>query len=104
MTQIIDENWKLQSLNINKSWNSSDMQDYTGKIKFVNGKQDEISFSIPPEKMTELLQIISGSVVNSARELGQGLIHSIQKQAPPAIENNPASPDNQLTDHDSLPF
>lgn len=81
--KIITEGWKLQSLNINRSWNSSNVNDYTGKIRFTNAKEEEISFNIPPEKMTQLLEIISDNVVDSARELGAGLVQSMQKAALP---------------------
>lgn len=77
MTEIVNEGWQLQSLQISRSWSNTSAT-YIGKIRFKNGKEDDLGFSIPPEKMEQMLSLISDCVVNSARELGQGLVASVR--------------------------
>lgn len=87
--KIVDQGWQLKRLNIEKAaaWQSQ-AHDYVGKMVFFNNRADEINFNIPPERMDQLLSVISECVIDSAKEMSNRLIKSL---APPEklIENNP---------------
>ena len=78
MAEIINEGWELRYLTISKNWDNHAPQKYNGSITFANAKKAEMKFSIPPEKMEQMLELIADCVVASARELGQGLVQSVR--------------------------
>lgn len=93
-TTVVNEGWEMNHLYISRehNWNvkPGDLPKYTGKITFQNKKEESMSFQVPPEKMQQLLELISDNIIASARELGQGLVQSIQRALlpPAATENN----------------
>ena len=80
MTQIVNQGWQLQALSIDKEWNS---ETYRGRIRFRDNKQQELTFNIPPDKVEAMMGLVAESIMQSARELGAGLLKSIQ---PPPVE------------------
>lgn len=68
--------WILSSLMITHySWDKE--QPYQGKIIFKDRKENQLHFNIPPEKMAEMLALVSDCVVDSARQLGGRLAQSL---------------------------
>lgn len=68
--------WILSSLMVTHySWDKE--QPYQGKIIFKDRKENQLHFNIPPEKMAEMLALVSDCVVDSARQLGGRLAQSL---------------------------
>lgn len=82
MTKLVDQGWQLQALSIDKEWNA---EAYRGRIRFRDGKSQELSFNIPPDKVRAMMELVSESIMQSARELGAGLLKSIQPPSLPAL-------------------
>lgn len=76
----MDSNWKLEKLEIEfkqgYSFNNS-VDRYEGKIKFSNGKAESFVFKIDQVKCNEYVNIIAPEIVNTANELSNKLLISL---------------------------
>lgn len=73
----MDNNWKLDKIEIEfQSWGENKGK-YAGKIRFSNGDQESFVFKIRPDMADAYIKIMSSDIVTSAENLGQRLIDSL---------------------------
>lgn len=77
MSTVINDGWKLKSLNIQfQDWGDYKGK-YTGKIQFENKESEAFTFNIKPEMVQEYLSLIKNELVSAASSLGDNLMNSL---------------------------
>lgn len=77
MTQVLDAEWRLDSITIEfQQWGDYKGK-YMGKIKFENREKEAFMFNIRPEMAEDYLRLIQGELVRNASTLGEKLLNSL---------------------------
>lgn len=84
MSNEIDNNWILKSVEIEfkKDWShekdpAQKVDRYEGKICFQNGDNESFSFKIKPHLAQKYIDLMAETIVDSANNLGNRLIDSL---------------------------
>lgn len=73
----MDNNWKLENIELKLERFGENKGKYVGKVQFQNDEYDYFSFRIRPDMAQPYINLISEEIVRSATELGQKLLVSL---------------------------
>lgn len=75
--QNINEDWRLQKIELEFQRFGENKGKYIGKIRFENGDFESFEFKIKPEMSQPYIDLISSDIVKCAESLGSRLITSL---------------------------
>jgi hypothetical protein len=73
----MDNNWRLQKLEIEYAQWGEKKGQYVGKITFQNGDYEGFTFKLTEEQNQQFIALMSERVIETASQLGQTLLNSL---------------------------
>lgn len=85
MTQIINEEWRLETLRIDFQSYGEFKGKHICKVEFKNSNNDAFTFNLSPDETLEYIHIINKKIIQSASYLGDKLLASLGLLPAPKI-------------------
>lgn len=73
----INNEWKLQKIELELQTFGDNKGKYIGKIKFQNGDYESISFKIKPNMAQQYIDLMSSDIVKHTEALNERLLSSL---------------------------
>lgn len=83
-----NQEWQLESLNIELQRWGEFQGKHTAKITFGNKQREAFTFVLSPEETAAYMHLIKDKIVNNAGQLGQRLLQSLKMLPPPTELKN----------------
>ena len=84
----MNDNWKLDSIEIGFQKWGEDKGKYCGNIQFSNGENESFKFKIRPDLADKYIKLISTDIVIAADSLAERLIDSLGIRNPKPVDDD----------------